>query len=147
MREILYATDFSPESLAAAAYAISLAQENQAEITLVNVIPPSGGVELVHPEQYVDSSWRRLRNLVPAEAESWCTPTCIVTQGVPAEAILKIAGERKPDLIVLGVKDVKKSMSVATHLSRTTAQTVIAIAPCPVLTVRVPPHRSEANLQ
>ena len=43
-------------------------------------------------------------------------------QGVPAEAILKLAGERKPDLIVLGVKDVKNSMSVATHLSRATAQ-------------------------
>jgi nucleotide-binding universal stress UspA family protein len=147
MREILYATDFSAESLAAAPYAISLAQENQAEITLLNVIQPSSGVELVHPEQFVDSSWRRLRNLVPPEAELWCTPTCMVTQGAPAEAILKIAGDRKPDLIVLGVKDVKRSMSVATHLSRATAQTVIANAPCPMLTVRVPPHQRESNLQ
>jgi nucleotide-binding universal stress UspA family protein len=138
MHEIIYATDFSAESVAAAPYAISFAQENQAELTLVNVIQPTRGVELVHADQYVDSSWRMLQKLVPAEAQLWCTPTCIVTQGVPAEAILKLASERTPDLIVLGVKDVKNSMSVATHLSRATAQQVIAHAPCPVLTVRVP---------
>jgi nucleotide-binding universal stress UspA family protein len=147
MREILYATDFSPESLTAAPYAISLAQENQAELALVNVIQTSGDVELVHPEQYVDSSWRRLRDLVPPEAELWCTPTCIVTQGIPAKAILKIAGERKPDLIVLGVKGVDKSMRVATHLSRATAQEVVANAPCPVFTVRIPQDGSEPGLQ
>jgi|SRR5579864_4130851 len=146
MHEIIYATDFSVESVAAAPYAISFAEENQAELTLVNVIQPTRAVELVHPEQYVDSSWRMLQKLVPAEAALWCTPTCIVTQGVPAEAILKLASERKPDLIVLGVKDVKNSMSVATHLSRATAQEVIAHAPCPVLTVRVP-HHCEPRLQ
>jgi nucleotide-binding universal stress UspA family protein len=147
MGEILFATDFSPESLAAAPYAISFAEEHQAELTLVNVIQESAGVELVHPEQYIDSAWRMLRNLVPPEAELWCTPTCIVTRGAPAERILRIAGERKPDLIVLGVKDVKKAMSVATHLSRATAQEVVANAPCPVLTVRIPTHRCESRLQ
>jgi nucleotide-binding universal stress UspA family protein len=147
MREILYATDFSPESIAAAPYAISLAQEIQAEITLVNVIPRSNGPELVHPEEYIDSSWRRLRNMVPPEAELWCTPTCIVTTGQPAEAILKLAWDRRPDLIVVGAKDVEHSMTVATHLSRATAQTVIANAPCPVLTVRVPAHSGETGLQ
>jgi nucleotide-binding universal stress UspA family protein len=141
LHEIIYATDFSAESMAAAPYAISFAEENQAELTLLNVIQPTRGVELVHPDQYVDSTWRMLQRLVPPEAELWCTPTCIVTKGVPAEAILRVAGERKSDLIVLGVKDVKNSMSVATHLSRATAQQVIANAPCPVLTVRVPHHR------
>lgn len=147
IREILYATDFSPESAAAAPYAYSFAQENQAGLVLLNVIQQSHGVELVHPDQYVDSTWRRLQNLVPAEVELWCTPTCIVTTGVPADEILGLAKQRKPDLILLGVKDVKNSMSVATHFSRATAQHVIANAPCPVLTVRVPAKRSEPRLQ
>jgi nucleotide-binding universal stress UspA family protein len=146
MHEIIYATDFSPEAVAAAPYAISIAEENQAELTLLNVIQPSHDVELVHPDQYVDSTWRMMQRLVPPEAALWCTPTCIVTKGVPAEAILKLAGERKPGLIVLGVKNVKNSMSVATHLSRATAQQVIAHAPCPVLTVRVP-RRCDPKLQ
>ncbi len=147
MGEILYATDFSPESLAAAPYAISFAEEHQAELTLVNVIQETAGLALVHPEQYIDSAWRMLRKLVPPEAEQWCTPTCIVSRGAPVETILRIAGERKPDLIVLGVKNVKKAMGVATHLSRATAQEVIANAPCPVLTVRKPTHRCESRLQ
>ena len=146
MREILYATDFSAEAVAAGPYAISFAEENQAELTLLNVIQPTHGVELVHPDQYVDSTWRQLQRLVPRDAHLWFPPTCIVTKGMAAEAILKVAGERKPDLIVLGVKDVKQSMSVATHLSRATAQQVIANAPCPVLTVRVPRH-CEPSLQ
>src|ERR1035441_4363567 len=104
MKEILYATDFSPEAVAAAPYAISLAQENQAELVLLNVIKRTDAADFVHPEQYINSTCRLLRNLIPAEAELWCTPECIVTDvatnTAPAEAILKVAGERNPDLIV-----------------------------------------------
>jgi|CZKC01.1.fsa_nt_gi nucleotide-binding universal stress UspA family protein len=138
MKEILYATDFSPEAVAAASYAISLAQENEAELVLLNVVKQTDAADFVHPEQYIDSTYRLLQNLIPPKAELWCTPRCIVTDGVPADAILKIAGERNPDLIVLGVKDVDRIMAVATHLARATAQQIIANACCPVLTVRVP---------
>jgi nucleotide-binding universal stress UspA family protein len=142
IQEIIYATDFSPEAAAAAPYAISLAQENQAELVLLNVIKRTDAADFVHPEQYINSTCRLLRNLIPAEAELWCTPECIVTDvatnTAPAEAILKVAGERNPDLIVLGVKDVNTNMTAATHLTRATAQRVISNAPCPVLTVRVP---------
>ena len=37
-RRVLFATDFTPESLAAAPYAISLAQENEAQLILLTVI-------------------------------------------------------------------------------------------------------------
>src|ERR1017187_3311105 len=142
MQEIIYATDFSPEAAAAAPYAISLAQENQAELVLLNVIKRTDAADFVHPEQYINSTYRLLQNLIPPKAELWCTPRCIVTDGVPADAILKIAGERNPDLIVLGVKDVDRIMAVATHLARATAQQIIANACCPVLTVRVPTRHS-----
>jgi nucleotide-binding universal stress UspA family protein len=36
---VLFATDFTPESLAAAPYAVSLAEENQARLVLLHVIP------------------------------------------------------------------------------------------------------------
>ena len=68
MREILYATDFSPESVAAAPYAISFAREHRSDLTLLNVIQQTRGVELVHADQYVDSAWRLLQKFVPAEA-------------------------------------------------------------------------------
>jgi hypothetical protein len=46
-REILYATDFSPESLDAAAYAVSLAQEFQSRLVLLHVIQRRRAGDLV----------------------------------------------------------------------------------------------------
>jgi nucleotide-binding universal stress UspA family protein len=136
MKEILFATDFSPEAAAAAPYAISLAQEHQAKLTLLNVFPESAVGELIHPEQYVDSTGRLLRSMVPPEADLWCTPKCMVRSGAAAETILKVADERKPDLIVLGAREAEVPMSVVAHLSRAIVQEIVSKAPCPVLTVR-----------
>lgn len=136
MSEILYATDFSPESIAAAPYAISLAQEHQAQLVLLNVIKEPEAGELVHANHYIESTIRLLRELIPSGAEAWCKPQCIVTSGNTVARILEIANERGSDLIVLGVRNTGGLMSVATHLSRAVAQEVVAKAPCPVLTVR-----------
>jgi nucleotide-binding universal stress UspA family protein len=136
MKEILYATDFSPASLAALPYATSLAQENQARLTLLHVIGEPKVGELVHPEQYVDSTLRQLRKLVPAEAELWCEPKFMVEQGSPAEKIMEVAATRGADLIVLGVRFPEGSMGAATHLLRPIAHRVVTQAQCPVLTVR-----------
>ena len=81
MREILYATDLNPESRPAAPYAISLAQEHEAHLSLLHVLPKSAVGDLVHPEQHVDSTLRMLHNLVPPEAELWCKPEAFVKSG------------------------------------------------------------------
>ena len=49
LRQILYATDFSPESAGAAAYAASLAQEFQARLVILHVIPKQSAGDLVPP--------------------------------------------------------------------------------------------------
>jgi nucleotide-binding universal stress UspA family protein len=136
IREVLYATDFSAESLAAAPFAISLAQENQARLTLLHVIPRPATEELVHPENYVDSTLRLLKNLLPPDAELWCEPKFAVECGDPADKILEVAAAHHADLIVLGVRHAAGPVGVATHLSRPIAHKVVAKAACPVLTVR-----------
>jgi nucleotide-binding universal stress UspA family protein len=136
LSEILYATDFSPEALAAAPYAISLAQEHQAHLTLLHVVEEPKAGDFVHPEQVVTSSLRLLSNLVPAEAELWCEPRCLVEQGRPAEKILEVAASNKADLIVLGVRRPRGIPGAATHLPIATAHKVVSHATCPVLTVR-----------
>jgi nucleotide-binding universal stress UspA family protein len=45
---IVFATDFSPESVAALPYAVSLAQECQAHLTLLHVVAEPKGGEPVH---------------------------------------------------------------------------------------------------
>jgi nucleotide-binding universal stress UspA family protein len=134
--EILYATDFNPESVAAASYAVSLAQEFQAHLTLVHVIGDAKAGELVHPEELVTSSTRLLRNIVAPEAELWCEPRFVVEKGPAAEKILEVANQRKSDLIVLGVHRPSGFPGAATHLPMAIAHKIVSHAPCPVLTVR-----------
>jgi len=134
IKEILYATDMTPQSAAAARYAISLAQENQARLSILNVQPPPKTGELVESERYVTSTIRLLEKLVPEEAQLWCQPYCMVEQGDAAEKILDVAGRYHADLIVLGIRP--HGIGVATHVSRPTAHRVVAGASCPVLTVR-----------
>jgi nucleotide-binding universal stress UspA family protein len=134
--EIVYATDFSPESAAAASYAVSIAEEFQAHLTLVHVVAEPKRGDVVHSEELLTSSAKLLRNLVPAEAELWCEPRFAVERGSVAEKILEVATQRKADLIVLGVRRPSGFPGAASHLPIATAHKVVSHAPCPVLTVR-----------
>jgi nucleotide-binding universal stress UspA family protein len=136
IREILFATDFASESQSAAAYAVSLAQEFQARLTLLHVVPERKPGELVSWFDVQESSKQRLRKLVSAEAEAWCKPEYFVERGDPAERILDLANLRAADLIVLGAQPEKGIPGAATHLPIATAHKVVAHANCPVLTVR-----------
>jgi nucleotide-binding universal stress UspA family protein len=133
--EILYASDLSPESMVAAPYAISLAQEYQAHLTLLHVITPQRTGDLVAPHELLASSERLLRNMVPAEAELWCQPEYLVEDGDPSTKILETAQRKGVDLIVLGVRGTA-NLGAATNLIGATAHKVVSQAICPVLTVR-----------
>jgi nucleotide-binding universal stress UspA family protein len=135
MKRILFATDFSEASLAALPYAISLAEENQAELDILRVVPPQKNGELVHPNELIDATVRQMKQLVPMEAEAWCKPNYLAEVGEPAQKILQVAELSKADLVVLGVKRGHRALGV-THIPWTTAHKIIAEARCPVLTVR-----------
>jgi nucleotide-binding universal stress UspA family protein len=131
--EILYATDLTADFAPAAPYAISLAQENQAHLTLLHVIEDPKAGELVRPEQVAESMEHKLRELVPQEAELWCEPVCLIEHGESAEKILDVANRRHANLIVLGARPAK---GLATHLNTGTVHKIVSQAKCPVLTVR-----------
>jgi nucleotide-binding universal stress UspA family protein len=135
-QRVLFATDFSPESLAAAAHAISFAEENYAQLTLVHVIEMAGArKEAKQAGLSVAEAMHRLHELVPAEAELWCRPETGVEHGEPAGRILALAEEKKADLIVLGVRN-RNHVMVTSHLVNSIPHTIVVHASCPVLTVR-----------
>jgi len=136
IREILYATDFSPESAHAAEYAVSLAQEFQARLTLLHVIPNQKPGDLVSATDVTTSSEQLLRKLVSPEAAFWCKPEYFVLRGDPAQQIIEFAKLREPDLVVLGARQEKGVFGAASHLPTATAHKIVSHAPCPVLTVR-----------
>lgn len=136
-RCVLLATDFHASSLAAVPYAVSLAQENQAQLILMHVLPKPGHRSPAQAgERSVAEALHHLQELVPAEAELWCRPEASVHHGEPGEQIIATAIERKADLIVLGVRGMDGLASVSCHTTRATAYKVVASANCPVLTVR-----------
>jgi nucleotide-binding universal stress UspA family protein len=135
-KEILYATDFSAAARAAAPYALSLAQESQARLTLLHVIEKPIAGDLISPGAFIRSAADLLRETVPAEAGLWCEPHCEVEIGTPGEVILELARRREADLIVMGVKKPEAPVGLITHFGQATAYRVVCEARCPVLTVR-----------
>jgi nucleotide-binding universal stress UspA family protein len=131
--QIVYATDFSPESLAAAPFATSVAQEFQAKLTLLHVIEKH--TDMDRQPGSIDLALQRLEKLVPEEASLWCSPRPTVQIGPPADCILQEALDTRADLIVLGVRAASGNLGAATHLPWATVHKVIAQAHCPVLTI------------
>lgn len=133
MHEILYATDLATDSPAAAPYAVSLAQENQAHLVLLHVMEGLKAGELMDTPEVVDLKERKLQQLIPQQAGLWCDPTYIVEQGPAAEKILDVAKRRHTALIVLGAKP---AGWLSTHFNVGTIHKIVSEATCPVLTVR-----------
>jgi nucleotide-binding universal stress UspA family protein len=133
---VLFATDFTPEAAAAAPYAVSMAEENQARLLLLHVMRDPSQVLEKRAQDSVAHVMHELYEIVPQAAELWCRPQATVRFGNPAARILEAAKEHDADLIVLGARDAAGRLGAATHLERTTAHQVVARAACPVLTVR-----------
>jgi len=130
LKQILFATDFSKTSLHALPYALSLAEENQANLIFLNVMPL---VPYQYKEAAETNTRKKLEALMPAEP--WCSPEFLVGFDFPTQGILQVAQERKTDLIVLGVRK-PGAAALTSHLPWSTASDVVSAAPCPVLTVR-----------
>ena len=113
-------------------YALSLAEENQANLIFLRVMP----LAYREGQESDEASVREaLRALVPAEAEDWCKPEFVARFDFPVPGILWLAKERGVDLIVMGVKQREENAIRSTHRGPTASQ-VVAKAKCPVLTVR-----------
>jgi nucleotide-binding universal stress UspA family protein len=141
---ILCAVDFSDTSLRALEYALSLAQEQDAQLTLVHVVevtpaPQSeaaGDVEARTLGAYVaaaaEARAEQLQRIVPESALAYCTVERVLAIGKAHREILRIAGERNSDVIVLGAH----GFGITQLLFGSTAHQVVRQARCPVLTIR-----------
>jgi len=130
-KNIIFATDFSTGSLHALPYALSLAEENQATLTLLHVIPL---VPMQHQVYVTAGVKKQLEELIPPDAKDWCRPATVVSFEFPAEGILHLAETQAADLIVMGVH--KRAPRTSAHLPWAIAYEVVCHAACPVLTVR-----------
>lgn len=152
IRTILLPTDFSECGNYALSYAASLARTFKASIICVNVIEPivpavgySGMTEPMPiadiTERLEDSAERELPKLAEGADCAGLDVEELVVHGEAASEIVRVAADRKVDLIVI-------SSHGRTGLGRilfgSTAESVVRHAPCPVLVVKPPsPDESE----
>lgn len=132
IKKILLATDFSDHAHGAFSYALSLATEYRAELTLLHALENlPRGTEL---ESETARVIRELEAPLPKDARNGCTIRSIVRLGKPYWEIIQLATESQTDLIVMGVRG-RGASDVAVFGS--TTHRVLQLGPCPVLSVPI----------
>ena len=132
-RRIVVTTDFSEGTPDALAHAFSVAQENEAEITLLHVVHDiAADVSGKYRESILKGVEKQLQNLIPAEARNWCEVNTRVETGVPYRIILRTLEDEKVDLLVMNIHG--KGM-LDRALLGSTAERVVRAASCPVMLI------------
>jgi nucleotide-binding universal stress UspA family protein len=138
---IVHPTDFSPASDPAFVKALEAAKRDGAELLLVHVLEPisafSDEAYLARRLEVREASATVARQgfeVMLARAKDAEVPaTEVLLDGWPPEQIANIAKERGAVLIVMGTHG---RTGVRKLLLGSVAERVVAMAPCPVLTVR-----------
>jgi len=139
VKRVLVAYDFSDYSELALNYALSVAQEYQAELHLQHVLPKnsSGEPEIAWYPLTGDAAYhrasQRLKKVIPPEAHLWCRVTNIVSEGNPYREVLSYAEKNDIDLICIGAHGAGFGMRA---LFGSNVDRVLRQAPCPVLVAR-----------
>ena len=139
LSRVLVAYDFSDYSELGLKYALSIAQEHQAELHLLHVLPPNSVSEPeiawypIKGESPYHRAARRLHAAVPAEVHLWCNVTTAVREGQPYREILSYAEENEIDLISVGAHGAGFGMRA---LFGSNVDRILRQAPCPVLVGR-----------
>ena len=141
-RRIVCPVDFSDGSIRALEYAMSVAEEVDARLEVLHVIevppelrdhPPNEDCDVDRVRAVAEAAaLRRLRALIPTEAQKFCTVETEVREGAAYREILKAAAERSADLIVMGVQG-RGAIDLMVFGSNTAR--VVRAATCPVLIV------------
>ena len=139
-KRMLCPVDFSDSSRSALDFALSLAREGDAELTILHVLewpdalPPNWPVPT--PE-FRDAAERDVRatlaQLVPEADRQRCHPTLRLGDGKAYREILGVATDGRTDLIVMGVHG-RNPLDLL--LFGSTTNQVVRRATCPVLTLR-----------
>lgn len=143
IRRILHPTDFSTASLAAYKRAVDMAKANRAELLLVHVLAPAIPMMAdgyLSPKVYEDMEsasraygQKHLAALVRKAKQAGVRVKGLLLEGIPHERVAGAARSKKADLLVIGTHG---RTGFAKLFLGSVASRILAVAPCPVLTVR-----------
>jgi nucleotide-binding universal stress UspA family protein len=149
---IIAATDFSQMADEALRQALSLAEQNQARLLLVHVLPPLVTPNPLLDEFVVNQTTLALRQSLKdsclqaleerrQQAASRVALTVRLLEGDPTRELIRLAKEQQADLVVMGSTGVS---GLAETVFGSTAQKMVRKAPCSVLVAR-PPQAATAS--
>jgi nucleotide-binding universal stress UspA family protein len=118
---ILGATDLQPGSVGSVHFAVSLAHDHGAHLTLLHVVEKGQSA----PQE------RELAAQLPSDPGLSYSPELLIASGEPADVILQTSASRETDLIVMGARH---HTGFSSHF-RDLPYSVICEASCPVLIV------------
>ena len=143
LRRIMHPTDFSKASGTAFARAVEMARADRAELLLAHVLTPAIpmlGDGYVSPKVYeeIEASARaagqkHLDALVTKAKKAGVREKGLLLEGVPHDRIVRAAKAKPADLVVMGTHG---RTGLARFFLGSVAERVVAMAVCPVLTVR-----------
>jgi len=145
-RNILFPTDFTPHARAALKYAAAFARQGGGRVLLFSVQSANVPANLLTlPERIFEDEQNRWLLQVRSEVRSLLADPLfdgievepVIVEGEPAPEIAKAVRHYNIDLVTV-VTHGRKGLSRA--LWGSTAEEIIAEAPCPVLTIRPPQH-------
>ncbi|MFQ5718776.1 MAG: universal stress protein [Acidobacteriota bacterium] len=154
-RSIMVGTDLGPETGASVDFGLALARRYAARLVLVHVVTPQAGV-LLPPEAAMvvataetpilmrhQAAKDALAELVETRRRADEEIDTLVTDGLPAATLTRVAREKEADLLIVGAHGVGR-----TELGwvGSTCHRVLRTSPCPVLAVRVPAPQAPARV-
>jgi nucleotide-binding universal stress UspA family protein len=145
-RRLLIPVDFSASSLEALEYGVQSAKHVGATVTILHALEPvaygldftlGSGVEWSTQKAYVEGRLEILRALCTSNG---INAEHVLKAGTPADSIRDHAERQQPDLMIMGTHGRR---GISRMLSGSVAETMLRLAPCPVLTVRTPVFGSD----
>ncbi|HAF23671.1 MAG TPA: hypothetical protein DHU55_09425 [Blastocatellia bacterium] len=145
-KNILFPTDFTPHARAALKYAAAFARKAGGRVVLFSVQSATVPANLLTlPERIFEEQENKWLLQVRSDVRSLLADPLfdglevepVIVEGEPAPEIAKAVREYEIDLVTV-VTHGRKGLSRA--LWGSTAEEIIAEAPCPVLTIRPPQH-------
>jgi nucleotide-binding universal stress UspA family protein len=129
IREVLCPFDLEAETSAATAYAISLASEYRAHLSLLHA------AEKQNDASAADVLTQCMCGSILCGGGLLHRPTAFVKYGPSVERILEAEHERGADLIVLGSRGTDRFSGAPAYLAWSGVERIVTEAHCPVLTI------------
>ena len=141
VQHMLVPMDFSATADQALAYAIALAQQLQARLTLLHVLDltpvtmdeMTAGVTATYLEAQETEAQHLLQASLERVQHAGLQGESLLVEGTPTHTIVEMAGEQGVDLIIMGTHG---RTGLAHVFLGSVAEHVVRQAPCPVLVTR-----------